>query len=443
MFKKLLLVVPFAVWFLPIPESPRAGLFILLTTAVLWIGEFIPLSITALLVPVLSSCLGVLNVKDSFSSFAHPIIFLFFGGFVLATALSKHKIDKFVAFKIVSSAKGSVILSCVGVFLATALVSMWISNTSTTAMMLPLALGIAGAVGTEENIRKFLLLGTAYSASIGGIATVVGSPPNGITSAYLDMSFSEWLKFSFPVFLVLFPVLVLVLYLMFPLRKERVSLKLEDFEFSWNKERITVLIVFILTVSFWLFSKKLSSILDVGKYFDSVIAVGCVILLVVLKTIDWNDIQKGVDWGTLLLFGGGITLSKVLKTTGASKLIASVLANAIKTLPLFFALLVVVMFMIFVTELMSNTATAAIFVPILGSSAVQMNLPPVIFALPAGISASCAFMLPVATPPNAIVYGTGLLTQKDMMKAGFVLNIVFSVILAGIFSLLAHTLFLK
>jgi len=443
MFKKLLLVVPFAVWFLPIPESPRAGLFILLTTAVLWIGEFIPLSITALLVPVLSSCLGVLNVKDSFSSFAHPIIFLFFGGFVLATALSKHKIDKFVAFKIVSSAKGSVILSCVGVFLATALVSMWISNTSTTAMMLPLALGIAGAVGTEENIRKFLLLGTAYSASIGGIATVVGSPPNGITSAYLDMSFSEWLKFSFPVFLVLFPVLVLVLYLMFPLRKERVSLKLEDFEFSWNKERITVLIVFILTVSFWLFSKKLSSILDVGKYFDSVIAVGCVILLVVLKTIDWNDIQKGVDWGTLLLFGGGITLSKVLKTTGASKLIASVLANAIKTLPLFFALLVVVMFMIFVTELMSNTATAAIFVPILGSSAVQMNLPPVIFALPAGISASCAFMLPVATPPNAIVYGTGLLTQRDMMKAGFVLNIVFSVILAGIFSLLAHTLFLK
>jgi sodium-dependent dicarboxylate transporter 2/3/5 len=443
MFKKLLLVVPFAVWFLPIPESPRAGLFILLTTAVLWIGEFIPLSITALLVPVLSSCLGVLNVKDSFSSFAHPIIFLFFGGFVLATALSKHKIDKFVAFKIVSSAKGSVILSCVGVFLATALVSMWISNTSTTAMMLPLALGIAGAVGTEENIRKFLLLGTAYSASIGGIATVVGSPPNGITSAYLDMSFSEWLKFSFPIFLVLFPVLVLVLYLMFPLRKERVSLKLEDFEFSWNKERITVLIVFILTVSFWLFSKKLSSILDVGKYFDSVIAVGCVILLVVLKTIDWNDIQKGVDWGTLLLFGGGITLSKVLKTTGASKLIASVLANAIKTLPLFFALLVVVMFMIFVTELMSNTATAAIFVPILGSSAVQMNLPPVIFALPAGISASCAFMLPVATPPNAIVYGTGLLTQKDMMKAGFVLNIVFSVILAGIFSLLAHTLFLK
>jgi sodium-dependent dicarboxylate transporter 2/3/5 len=443
MFKKLLLVVPFAVWFLPIPESPRAGLFILLTTAVLWIGEFIPLSITALLVPVLSSCLGVLNVKDSFSSFAHPIIFLFFGGFVLATALSKHKIDKFVAFKIVSSAKGSVILSCVGVFLATALVSMWISNTSTTAMMLPLALGIAGAVGTEENIRKFLLLGTAYSASIGGIATVVGSPPNGITSAYLDMSFSEWLKFSFPVFLVLFPVLVLVLYLMFPLHKERVSLKLEDFEFSWNKERITVLIVFILTVSFWLFSKKLSSILDVGKYFDSVIAVGCVILLVVLKTIDWNDIQKGVDWGTLLLFGGGITLSKVLKTTGASKLIASVLANAIKTLPLFFALLVVVMFMIFVTELMSNTATAAIFVPILGSSAVQMNLPPVIFALPAGISASCAFMLPVATPPNAIVYGTGLLTQKDMMKAGFVLNIVFSVILAGIFSLLAHTLFLK
>jgi len=443
MFKKLLLVVPFAAWFLPIPEGQKAGLFILLTTAVLWIGEFIPLSITALLVPVLSSCLGVLNVKDSFSSFAHPIIFLFFGGFVLATALSKHKIDKFVAFKIVSSAKGSVILSCVGVFLATALVSMWISNTSTTAMMLPLALGIAGAVGTEENIRKFLLLGTAYSASIGGIATVVGSPPNGITSAYLDMSFSEWLKFSFPVFLVLFPVLVLVLYLMFPLRKERVSLKLEDFEFSWNKERITVLIVFILTVSFWLFSKKLSSILDVGKYFDSVIAVGCVILLVVLKTIDWNDIQKGVDWGTLLLFGGGITLSKVLKTTGASKLIASVLANAIKTLPLFFALLVVVMFMIFVTELMSNTATAAIFVPILGSSAVQMNLPPVIFALPAGISASCAFMLPVATPPNAIVYGTGLLTQKDMMKAGFVLNIVFSVILAGIFSLLAHTLFLK
>ncbi|RUM41577.1 MAG: Anion transporter, partial [Desulfurobacterium sp.] len=261
-----------------IPLEIRKGLAVLTFAAVLWITEAIPLAITSLSIPVLAVLLGILDVKAAFSSFAHPIIFLFFGGFALATALTKYGLDKFLAFKIVSVSKGSLFGTAILLFAATAFISMWISNTSTTAMMLPLALGIAGTVSADSRLKTFLLLGIAYSASVGGIGTLVGSPPNGITAANLGMEFTDWLKTGLPAVFILFPLLFLILYLYFrPDLKRKVTI--ENFTIEMTKERIGVLLVFLITVTLWLFSKKVAAFIGVHKYFDAVIAVFAVILL--------------------------------------------------------------------------------------------------------------------------------------------------------------------
>ena len=429
-FLGLLLIL----FFFPAEGEIRKGLAILFFAAILWITEAIPLAVTSLSIPVLATLLGILDVKSAFSSFAHPIIFLFFGGFALASALTKYQLDKFLAYKIVSVSKGSLFWTSFFIFLATAFVSMWISNTSTTAMMLPLVLGIIGAVSADKRLKTFLLLGIAYSASVGGIGTVVGSPPNGITAANLGMDFLDWMKFGLPTVAVLLPSLFFILYLYFrPNLKRKVAI--EQVQFNLNRKSLGVLAIFTFTVTLWLFSKKVSGILGVNKYFDAVVAITAVFLLFAFKLVDWKDVDRGTDWGTLYLFGGGLSLSHVLKTTGTSKFIAESFTQGIGYLPAFLVVLSVTFLMIFFTELMSNTATAAIFIPILITTATGIGLPPSFLALPAGIAASCAFMFPVATPPNAIVYGTGEVDQKEMVKVGLILNVTFAVII-GVLSVL-------
>lgn len=430
-----LLVFFFILFFSPFDEGVRKGLAILSLAAILWITEAIPLSITALLIPVLGVLTGVFDVKTALSYFAHPLIFLFFGGFVLATALSKYEIDKFIAHKIVSVARGKFLLSVFLLMLATSLISMWISNTSTTAMMLPLALGILATLKgeTSERLYTFVLLGIAYSASIGGIGTLVGSPPNGIAAGILDLSFTDWLKFGLPAFVILFPLLFIILMLVFRPPSNLEIGKVDNIRFEFSKEKILVLTIFLLTALGWIFSKQIAPIFGVKKYFDTVVALLAVITLVSLRLIDWKDINRGVSWGTLILFGGGIALSGIMKETGTAKFISQKLIGILGEVPTVVFLLIIVLFVIFLTELMSNTATTALIAPILVSTAQGLGKPPEMLVIPAAVAASCAFMLPVATPPNAIVYGTNYIKQKDMIKVGIVLNITFSIVLALFF----------
>ena len=421
------------------PVAFKKGLFLLIFAAFFWIFEVLPLPVTALSIPVLAVFLKVASVKEAFASFAHPIIFLFLGGFLLATALSKYSLDRFIAYKVVSTAKGNAFVATLLLFAATAFVSMWISNTSTTAMMLPLALGVVGAAKDDERLKSFLLLGIAYSASVGGIGTLVGSPPNGITAANLGLDFVGWLKFGLPTVLVLFPLLYLVLYLYFrPNLKEK--FRFSDFKLEFKREHYLVVLVFLITVLGWLFSKPLSQLFGVEKGFDALVAVVAVILLFAFGLLNWKEAEEGIDWGTLYLFGGGIALSHFLKSTGTSKFIAQEFVSAVGGFPVFFLILAVSFFMIFMTELMSNTATAAIFVPILISAASGLGVSPLDLAMPAGIAASCAFMLPVATPPNAIVYGTGLVKQRDMLRVGLILNLLFAFAIAVVVGVLTGAL---
>ncbi len=420
---------------LPLPLNIRKGMAILIFTAVLWITEALPLSVTSLSVPILAVCLGVTNVKDAFAPFAHPIIFLFLGGFALAAALSKYEMDRFLAFKIVSLSRGYLLGASLLLFIATAFISMWISNTSTTAMMLPLSIGIAEAAGADRKLKTFILLGVAYSASVGGIGMLVGSPPNGITAAELGIGFTDWAKYGIPISIVLLILLFVILYLYFrPSFTKRVSLEIEGFEL--DNKRIGVLLIFLLTAIMWLFSKQLSGLLGVHKYLDAVIAVLAIVLLFVFKLVDWKDIDRGTDWGTLYLFGGGLALSRILKVTHTSSYIANLFVGNIKGLPIFLIVFLVALFMALATELMSNTATAAIFIPIFITAARDLGIPAETLAIPAGIAASCAFMLPVATPPNAIVYGTGAVRQKDMIKVGIILEIVSAIAISAVFTLI-------
>ncbi|MFP2769502.1 SLC13 family permease [Oceanisphaera sp. KMM 10153] len=410
---------------LPFDPGVTKGLSLLVFIAVLWLTEAVHITITALLVPLLATLLGVLDTNAALSNFSNSIIFLFLGGFALAAAMHSQQLDRLIAGRILQLARGRLGTAVFLLFATAAFLSMWISNTATTVMMLPLALGLLSCLDAERHRSTYLfvLLGVAYSASIGGIATLVGSPPNAIAAAQVGLSFSEWMALGLPITLLLLPVAVLVLYLLFrPKLGERVELAEEHI--SWTGKRKITLAIFALTVCLWVFSGPVSKALGGLASFDTIVALLAIALIGITRVAEWKHIEKHTDWGVLLLFGGGLTLSHVLKTTGTSEFLAHHLTDMLGHASPFVILLVITAFVVFLTELASNTASAALLIPVFVAVAEGLGLTPVMVASVIAVSASCAFMLPVATPPNAIVFGSGYIRQKDMMKAGFVLNLV-------------------
>ncbi len=425
---------------LPFDEKANSGLALLGFIAVLWLTEALHVSITALLVPILAVFLGLVTTKDALVSFSNPIIYLFFGGFALATALHKQKLDQVIANKIMNLARGNFFIAALYLFSTTAFLSMWMSNTATAAMMLPLALGILSQMDRQEyhNTYVFVLLGIAYSASIGGMGTVVGSPPNAIVASQLNLNFMEWMQYGLPIMIILMPIMIGMLYIMF---KPKLTFHFDrNFErIPMNRDRLVTLAIFLVIAGSWVFSKQINPVLSgllglSGKIaeFDSIIALLAVALICITNVAKWKDIQDNTDWGVLILFGGGITLSMVLKNSGASKILADNIVFLIQGQHYYLIGLLVAAFIIFLTEFTSNTASAALLVPLFISIANSLGVPDTGLALIVGIGASCAFMLPVATPPNAIVYGTGEIQQSDMLKAGIVLNIISVLVISTI-----------
>lgn len=419
-------------WGLDLDQQLRVGLAVLAGIATLWITETFHITVTALLVPILAVVSGTFNVTDALKHFAHPIIFLFLGGFALAAALRKQGLDARLAAQVIGIARGRLDLACLLLFAVTAVVSMWVSNTATTAMMLPLGLGLLAGHPYSENQRTywFLLLGIAYSANIGGVGTLVGSPPNAIAAAVTGLGFTDWLVFGLPTAAAMFPVVVAVLWCTVRPDFPDQSVATEQVAPMQAVQWLT-LAVFLLTVSLWLFSKLLAQGLGIEKGFDSVVAITALILVTALRLADWKDIDDAVDWGVLLLFGGGLTLSALLKATGTSIFLAESLTGLMHGAPLFLFFLAVTSFVVMLTEIASNTASSALLVPIFVSVAEAMGLSPAAMAAVIAIAASCSFMLPVATPPNAIVFGTGCVPQTRMMRVGLVLNVCMSLFIAA------------
>jgi len=417
---------------LPYDPKASAGLALLAFVAVLWLTEALHVTVTALLVPLLAIALDLVSTKQALVAFADPTIFLFFGGFSLATALHIQKLDKMIANKIMALARGNLFIAIIYLFLITAFLSMWMSNTATAAMMLPLAMGILSQLDHEKehNTYVFVLLGIAYSASIGGMGTLVGSPPNAIVASNLHLTFADWLWYGLPIMIILLPLMIGTLYIIF---KPKLHINFEQsFEsIEMNSVRVLTLVIFVVIALTWVFSGQInpliSGLLGLQKNiasFDSVVALLAAIVICSTGIASWKQIQESTDWGVLMLFGGGLTLSAVLKDSGASKILADSIVFMIEGQHFYLIGLLVATFIIFLTEFTSNTASAALLVPIFISIAQSLGMPEIGLALIIGLGASCAFMLPVATPPNAIVFGSGQVKQSEMVQAGFVLNLV-------------------
>lgn len=423
---------------LPFEQNANKGLALLTFIGILWLTEAIHVTITALLVPILAIALGLVSTSAALASFANPTIFLFFGGFALATALHIQGLDKIIANKIMNLAKGKLFLAVLYLFSVTAFLSMWMSNTATAAMMLPLAMGILSKMDKKSghNTYVFVLLGIAYSASIGGMGTIVGSPPNAIVASQLKISFAQWMMYGLPVMVLMMPLMIGSLYITFKPKLNTTFEKTFE-EKSLHQKQYIALAIFIIIALCWVFSGQinplLSSLFGLEKNmasFDSIVALIAAVAICTTRVATWDDIQKNTDWGVLMLFGGGLTLSAVLRDSGASKVLADMVVTVIEGKHIYLIGLVVAAFIIFLTEFTSNTASAALLVPIFISIAETLDMPPLGLSLIIGLGASCAFMLPVATPPNAIVFGTGQIKQSEMIRAGIRLNIL-SVFLIG------------
>lgn len=421
-------LVSMAAWYLlPYDDNVKKGLTILLFVAILWFTEAVHITVTALMVPLLAALFKVpdMSTKNALASFADPIIYVFFGGFALATALHMQRLDRKIAMWVISLSRGNMLVAVMMIFAVTTALSMWISNTATAAMMLPLAMGLMGHLDKEKDRKTFVfvLLGIAYCASIGGLGTLVGSPPNAIAAKALNLDFAGWMKYGLPMMLVLLPMMLISMFIVLkPNFSQKVNLT-EKEDIPWTLHRVITVIVFLATATAWIFGSQIAKATGIGAI-DSFIALSAAVAVVVLGVVSWREVARNTDWGVLMLFGGGIALSTMMQKSGASAALGQLVADTFGTAHPLVVIFVVATFIIFLTEFTSNTASAALLVPVFATIAAQMGMPEQVLVLIIGIGASCAFMLPVATPPNAIVFGTGLIRQREMMSVGMVLNVL-------------------
>jgi sodium-dependent dicarboxylate transporter 2/3/5 len=430
--------------------------------AVWWLTEAIDISATALIPLIAFPLLGALDIADAAAPYAHPLIFLFMGGFILALSMQRwglHERIALLTIRIVGAQPNRIIA---GFMIATAIMSMWVSNTATVVMMLPVALSVlalaakdenndSGSAAAELDKRNFplaLLLGVAYAASIGGIGTIVGSPPNLFVVSYLqetgtaDISFVGWMLLGIPLVVLFLPIVWLVLTRwLYPSSGQHLQGIEAHIAESYsrqgpmNRGEIVTVIVFSVTVLLWLTRPLLNDIqiggsLPFSGLTDTGIAMSAALALFLIPVnwkertfvMDWKHAEE-LPWGILILFGGGLSLARAIDISGVGEIIGEQL-DVLSGAPLVLVILTIVVLMIFLTELTSNTATTATLVPIIAGLAPVFGVNAVDLVIPAAISANCAFMMPVATPPNAIVFASGHVSIPAMARAGLRMNFI-------------------
>jgi len=393
------------------------GLALLATIAWLWVSEALHVSVTALLVPLLAGLSGAMAFDQALLQFADPVIFLFIGGFALAAGLQRQGLDRWMAAEVLSRAGSDFGRAVRWLFWLTAFLSMWISNTATAAMMLPLALGLLTSVSSEHDRRThtYVLLGVAFSANIGGIGTLVGSPPNAIAASNVGISFAGWLLWGVPLVLLMMPLMEISLRWALKPRLDFFAPQTEVAR-EWTSGQKGMMGLFGLTVALWIFGAPFAAGFGLTRGYDAAVALLALILLHGFGLAGWRDIEHGTEWGVLLLFGGGLALSKVLAESGAAAWLAAQLGEPILALPVLACLALMILFALLLTEVTSNTASAALLIPLFLGLAPHVDSVPL--AVLVAVGTSCAFMLPVATPPNAIAFGTGKVSQREMIRAG-------------------------
>ncbi|WP_108868449.1 SLC13 family permease [Aquimarina aquimarini] len=447
-----------------VPGNPGVTITaaIAILMALWWVTEAIPMGLTSLLPLILFPVFGVLSGKIVSNVYINYVIFLFLGGFFMALALEKWDVHRRIALKILSVVGGSPFKILLGFMVSSIFLSMWMSNTATAMMMLPIAFSVTTALEDTHGSNKLgkfttaILLCVAYGCSIGGAATLVGTPPNLalvrifeiLYPSAPEISFGQWIIFTLPLTLIMFIITLVILYYLFPAQKGLQILNKSFFKDEYKKlgnispEQKRVFALFILLVVMWIFRKTLtigsfsipgwSSLFPQPKYInDGTIAIFVAVLLFIIPSSDktnkeglitWSIVTK-IPWRIILLFGGGFALAKGFIDSGLSDYIGGklVFAGSMSDMSLLFT---VTSIMTFLTEFTSNTATTEMMLPVIGGLTNQIQLNPLFLMIPITLAASMAFMFPVATPPNAIVFGTGKLKMVDMVKAGFIINTI-------------------
>ncbi len=412
---------------------------ITLFTAVLWITEAIPIPATSLIPFFAFPLAGVLSHKEAASSLGSHVILLLMGAFMLSKGIEKSEVHRRFALYMIRVTGGESATRLVLAFMITAaLLSMWISNSATTLMLLPIALAVIQPI-KDKRVTAAILLGTAYAASVGGVGTPIGTPPNIIfMSVYQEhtgreINFLEWMKTGLPIVLISIPIMAIWL--------TRGLGKLESFELpkvgAWQPQEKRVLWVFATVALAWVSRPFWTEALQLKTVGDSTIALAGVVAMFLVpsgvkdqKLLDWQS-ANNIPWGMLLLFAGGICIAKAFTASGLSQEIGGFLSG-LSEFPIALLILIICLFVTFLTEITSNTATATLLMPILAVTGSSMGIDPALLMIPAAISASCAFMLPVATAPNAIIYGTDKFTIRTMAKEGLMLNVLVAFVVAGV-----------
>lgn len=435
----------------PPPEGLSGDAWVVAAIAVLmavwWATEAIPIPATALLPIVLFPLTGVTTLGDATAPYASPIVFLFLGGFVIATAIERWHLHRRIALGIIVSIGKDSHLLILAFMLATAALSMWISNTATTLMMTPIAISVARTLSDGPKAGVFglaLLLAVAYSASIGGLMTPVGSPPNLVAVGFLeqaygiDLSFGRWMAVAIPIGVLMLAVAwYLLTRRIFRVNRlmvaEGAAVIREEFSSlgSMTPAERRIIVVFVLVASAWIFRPLLEKVPGLSHISDAGIAItGALSMFLIpagndqkgLALLDWETAEK-LPWGVILLFGGGLSLAAAIGDTGLAAWIGENL-SVMTAFHFAVYLLSAIALVVFMTELTSNTATMATLAPVLGAITVAAGFDPVLVVIPAAIAVNCAFMLPVATPPNAIVFASGYVRIPDMVRAGIWLNVI-------------------
>ena len=432
-----------------------------------WLSEAVSISVTALLPLLLFPLLDIMPIAEVGNNYGSPIIFLFFGGFVMALALEKVNLHRRIALNIIRITGTTPNKVVLGFMIATASLSMWISNTATTVVMLPIAMSVIkllihdidGFTKKDRNFAVSVLLGIAFSANAGGIATVIGTPPNSILIGLLEneyqieISFLKWMLFALPFSIIMIGLsYVTLVHLIFPSKglnfsasKEVIQVELRKLGPTRSKEKM-VLGIFAVTVSLWIFRTLINSVFPSLELSDTMISMFSAISLFAVPfnikkgdfILDWKDTEK-LAWGILILFGGGLALAKGMSVSGIVDQVSQSIAAGNFSVTATASLLILLM--LFMTELMSNVALVAVLAPVVAGIAIGLGIPMVYLLIPVTMASSCAFMLPMATPPNAIVFASGFIEVKDMVKAGVLLNIVAVLILIGLFEYVIPLLF--
>jgi len=445
----------FFILFSPNPESLSsvgwAVAAVTLLMAIWWATEAVPVAVTALLPLACFPMLGVTDFKTAALPYANPNIYLFMGGFILALGIESSGLHKRLALKMLIAVGNSGAKLIGGFMLVSAIISMWVMNTSTTLMLLPIGLAVCASVAEtipnfsqtdKRNFEISLLLGIAYAASIGGMSTLVGTAPNIIFAGFmletysLDISFTDWMKLGVPIAtIMLFSSWYAITKIVYPVNfiasietKLQLQNMLSDLG-SLSKDEKKVLIIFSLAASAWMFRTLLDNYVPFSGLTDAGIAIIAALSFFLIPSenkqtdlLTWEQANK-LPWGLLVLFGGGLSLAASIGSSGLGGWIGQAL-TVLEKVPSIVLILAVATMIIFLTEITSNVATTSTFLPVVGAVAVALGITPIALTIPVVLAASCAFMLPVATPPNAIVFGSGKLTIPDMIRAGFALNII-------------------